>query len=138
MGSFDATGFPPARAEQVLNNYKETVVFATDTPAATWNVASVHMGTTPGSLIDPPVGKSVVITEVVATYNASVTATVPFSFILCEEGSNDDIVRLSCNGGGPATWKGLYKLSSGKDLQIGVGQLASGNTGCVTVTYVEV
>ena len=139
MGAFDATGTPAVRAEQAQKAYKKTAIYSTNAVANTWDPASDHMGVTASAtVVAADAGKSIVITDVVATYNATVLTTVAFSFTLAEQDSTSDILRMSVNGGGPAMWKGLYQLPKDKDLVAFLGQLNTGFVGTITVTYLQV
>jgi len=138
VNGFKVSGTPQIRAEQVLDGYKSTKCLSFSATLDVWD-PGVHMTTTASSvLVECPAGKSIVLLDVLATNSGAVLDGVPFSVTLAEEGSDDDIVRLSCNAGGPAVWKGAVKLAQDKDLLVYHGQLNAARIGSLAVQYVTV
>ena len=138
MGAFQATGNPPARAEQALNSYVQTVCVsnaATDF-GGQWDPTLAHMGIgSPTEVIPAMTGKSIIILEVLATTTAATDATTAFSFTLAEDGATEDILRMSISGS-TGRFEGPVKLSVGTALDYYRGTADTGAVQSLTISYI--
>ncbi len=127
------------RAEQAVNSFVQTVCISnigTDFPGV-WTAGSDHLGLGASGVtaITCPEGKTLIILEVVASVTSAATATTPYAFTLADQGSTEDIIRMSVNGGSTGRWEGPVKLTSGNSLIYYKGTCVAGATGTVVISY---
>lgn len=140
MGNaFTASGTPEMRAEQAVNSFVQTVCISNDGAdfPGVWTAGSDHLGLGASGVtaITCPEGKTLIILEVVASVTSVVTSNTPYSFTLAEQGSTEDIIRMSINGGSTGRWEGPVKLTSGNSLIYYKGECLSGKVGTVVISY---
>lgn len=138
MGNaFTASGTPEMRAEQAVNSFVQTVCISNDTAdfPGVWTAGSDHLGLGASGVtaITCPEGKTLIILEVLASVTSGPTVGTPYAFTLAEQGSTEDIVRLSVNGGSPGRWEGPVKLTTGNSLIYYKGKCAG--IGTVVISY---
>jgi len=141
MGAFQATGNPPARAEQALNSYVQTVCVSNAAAdfAGTWDPTDFHMGigSNYSEVIPGVAGKSIIILEVLATTTASLSANTAFSFTLADGDANEDILRMSISGS-TGRFEGPLKLGLGNALEYYRGTAETGAVQSLTISYIYV
>lgn len=140
MGAFQATGSPPARAEQALNSYVQTacISVSSDEFQDVWDPSQDHMGIDVGYYdvaISGMPGKSIIILEVLATTTASLTAGTAFSFTLAEDGATEDLLRMSISAS-TGRFEGPLKMGVGKSLEFYKGKAQAGAVQTLTISYI--
>lgn len=147
MGAFDATGYPPARPEQIqvaMAGFNHTYTEATNAAAAFagFTIGNDHLSTTitadTSTVVVSPGPQQRVVLKGVTAYASTNNVVAPMIGTFAQEGSSTDLVIYQATGYGNFLAHDLnIALDKGKDLihYRVQGDTTAGRINSVTVTY---